>query len=210
MSLAISVLLAHPGIEHSSVNRALYSAAIRLEHVNGVDLYAQYPDFRIDVATEQQRLLASDVIVFQFPLFWYSTPSLLKEWQDRVLQYGFAYGQGGNALQGKTLICAVTAGGSENTYCAKGYNHFTLRQLLQPIEQTASLTGMHYLPPFALFSSRETQQEARIRNHVNDYQKLLNALAEQRFNHEAACQLDKLNGRLDELISTTTAEPLKQ
>ena len=53
-----------------------------MEGVTFVDLYAEYPRFEIDVDREQARLLAHDVIVFQNPLFWYSTPAILKEWQD--------------------------------------------------------------------------------------------------------------------------------
>ena len=59
----------------------------------------------------QQRgcgLLDHDVVLFQFPLFWYSTPSILKEWQDLVLEHGFAYGAEGDALDGKRMMIAVT------------------------------------------------------------------------------------------------------
>ena len=60
---------------------------------------------------------------------------------DLVLEYGFAYGSDGTALQGKVLFNALTAGGLEAAYRAEGYNHFTLRELLAPLEQTATLTG---------------------------------------------------------------------
>ena len=87
------VYYAHPGHKHSHVNKHMARAAARIDGITFVDLYADYPRFDIDVNVEQQRLLDHDVILFQFPLFWYSTPSIVKEWQDLVLEHGFAYGK---------------------------------------------------------------------------------------------------------------------
>ena len=72
---------------------ALRQATQGRERVTLVDLYGEYPDYRIDIDREQQRLRDHDVVVFMFPLYWYSTPSMLKEWQDLVLEHGWAYGQ---------------------------------------------------------------------------------------------------------------------
>ena len=55
-------------------------------------MYDLYPDFKIDVAEEQKHLAAADRIILQFPFYWYSTPALLKQWQDDVLTYGWAFG----------------------------------------------------------------------------------------------------------------------
>lgn len=176
----VLILFAHPTMHRSEVNRFLFDASKNRDNVTLVDLYHEYPTFMIDIEREQQRLRDHDVIVFMFPLYWYSTPSILKEWQDLVLEYGFAYGQGGTALEGKTLLCALTAGGAEKAYHADGYNHFTIRELLQPIEQTAALTGMNYLPPFALFGARTAAEEGRVTNHVAQWQQLLASLTEGR------------------------------
>jgi Kef-type K+ transport system membrane component KefB/NAD(P)H-dependent FMN reductase len=109
-----------------------------------VDLYAEYPDYRIDIDREQQRLREHDVIMFLFPLFWYSTPAILKEWQDLVLEHGFAYGSEGTALAGKFFIVACSAGGPAAAYEPEGYNHFTLRELLRPSSRPRALS--HALP----------------------------------------------------------------
>ncbi|MGE5155415.1 MAG: NAD(P)H-dependent oxidoreductase, partial [Bdellovibrio bacteriovorus] len=119
----ILVLFAHPSQERSEVNRPLAQAARRVPGVELVDLYAEYPTLAIDVDREQARLLASDVLIFLHPLYWYSTPAILKEWQDLVLEHGFAYGSSGTALQGKLFFSALSAGGPEPAYCAQGYNH---------------------------------------------------------------------------------------
>ncbi len=84
----ILILFAHPSQNRSEINVPLFNASKTITNVTCVDLYAEYPTYRIDIDREQQRLIEYDIIVFMFPLYWYSTPSLLKEWQDLVLEYG--------------------------------------------------------------------------------------------------------------------------
>ena len=198
-SRQILVLLAHPALDRSEVNRPMADAVCDLDGVKLVDLYAEYPDFQIDIDREQAQLLAHDVIIFQHPLYWYSTPAILKEWQDLVLEHGFAYGSGGSALHGKIFFNALTAGGLEAAYCAQGYNHFTIRELLHPLEQTAALCGMIYLPPFALFGSRTAVEEGRIGRHIGDWVRLLEAVRDNRVDIAKAQHLPLLNGALSSL-----------
>ncbi len=172
----VLILFAHPSIKRSEVNRFLFETSRNREQVTLVDLYGEYPTYEIDIDKEQQRLRDHDVIVFMFPLYWYSTPAILKEWQDLVLEYGFAYGHGGTALRGKSFICALTAGGAEKAYHTDGYNHFTIRELLQPLEQTAFMTGMQYLPPLALFGARTAAEDGRLKQHVQRLDRLLSML----------------------------------
>lgn len=195
----ILILLAHPSLDHSEVNRPLAESVRDLDGVTLVDLYAEYPDFQIDIDREQQRLLNHDVIVFQHPLYWYSTPAILKEWQDLVLEHGFAYGSEGKALHGKIFFNALTAGGLEAAYHADGYNHFTIRELLHPLEQTAALCGMHYLPPYALFGSRTAVEEGRVDEHVAAWKRLLRALRDDRVHLETASKQPLLNRLLESL-----------
>ncbi|MEF1328685.1 NAD(P)H-dependent oxidoreductase [Vibrio rotiferianus] len=196
----VLILFAHPSQHRSEVNAPLFKAAQQLEGVTCVDLYAEYPHFNINIDREQQRLIEHDVVIFQFPLYWYSTPAILKEWQDLVLEYGFAYGSEGTALHGKTMLCVLSAGGKEEAYKAEGYNHFTIRELLAPIEQMTALTGMNYIAPLALFGSRTAQEEERIPQHVERYKTLLNALVNDALDIEAAASLIKLNSALPQLI----------
>lgn len=173
----ILVLFAHPSIERSEINSRLADIARAHDHCSLVDLYAEYPNYRIDIDCEQQRLRDHDVVMFLFPLYWYSTPALLKEWQDLVLEYGFAYGSDGTALTGKYFLCACSAGGPAPAYDETGYNQFTLRELLRPLEQTAHLCHMRYLPPFALFGSRTAVEEGRRDGHLRDFKALLHTLS---------------------------------
>ncbi|MCG8069997.1 MAG: NAD(P)H-dependent oxidoreductase [Candidatus Thiodiazotropha taylori] len=199
----ILILLAHPSLERSEVNRPLAEAAAAIEGITLIDLYAEYPDFQIDIDREQQRLLEHDVIIFQHPLYWYSTPAILKEWQDLVLEHDFAYGSKGTALHGKLFFNALSAGGSEAAYRAEGYNHFTIRELLQPMEQMASLCGMRYLPPFALFGARTAVDEGRIGQHIDTWIELLKALRDQKLDIVTAQKLAGLNSDLNHLIKET-------
>lgn len=151
--------LAHPALERSRANRALAKAAKALSGVTFHDLYETYPDFGVDIETEQQRLVEHDVVVLQFPLFWYSPPALLKEWLDLVWLHGFAYGLGGDALAGKRLLVACTTGGPAQAYHAKGYNRFGLDDFLRPLEQTAYLCGMVWETPFVVHGAAMKNDE---------------------------------------------------
>ena len=92
------ILFANPALEKSRVNKVLIEGVRKLKNVTFNDLYEEYPDFQIDLKREQQLLLEHDRIIWHHPLYWYSVPALMKEWFDIVLEYGWAYGAGGNAL----------------------------------------------------------------------------------------------------------------
>jgi glutathione-regulated potassium-efflux system ancillary protein KefG len=177
-SKKILILFAHPSQSRSDINLPLYQASRDdINSVTCVDLYEEYPNFRIDIDKEQKRLVAHDVIIFMFPMYWFSTPALLKEWQDLVLEYGFAYGHEGMALTGKQFLCAISTGGSEKSYQCDDENHSTVQELLQPLEKTAQLCGMEYLPPFVLFGARTAVEENRLTAHIELWQSVLKKLS---------------------------------
>ncbi len=196
----ILVLYAHPAHDRSEVNRPLARATRRMQDITFVDLYSEYPTLEFDIDVEQDRLRAHDVIIFMFPMYWYSTPAILKEWQDLVLEYGFAYGTGGTALSGKTFLAALTTGGPETAYNAEGYNHFTIRELLAPLEQTASLCRMRFIAPFLLHSARRAAEEGRVGTHVAEWRQVLAALQSDRLDLEAAAKVSHLNADIDGLL----------
>jgi glutathione-regulated potassium-efflux system ancillary protein KefG len=153
------VLLAHPNIETSRINKAWTKRLMSEENMTVHNLYAAYPYGKIDVKHEQQLLLNHDRIVFQFPLYWYSSPSLLKEWQDVVLEYGWAYGTNGTKLHGKELLLVISTGGPASAYQAGGYNLFSMSELTKPFQATANLTGMKFLPSFTLQGAHRLTEE---------------------------------------------------
>jgi putative NADPH-quinone reductase len=189
----VLVLFAHPGQRYSKANDKLTRVASEIRGVTFVDLYAEYPRFKINIETEQDRLLSHDVIIFQFPLFWYSTPALLKEWQDLVLEYGFAYGEGGDKIAGKLFVPVVTAGGPEDFYRPGGRNNYQLRDLLLPLEQTANLCGLRFVPPYTLFAALRAPGDDRLDRHSEGYAKLLRALRDDTLDLEAASAMTLLS-----------------
>jgi glutathione-regulated potassium-efflux system ancillary protein KefG len=195
----ILVLFAHPAFHRSRVNRVLVEAVKAMEGITFHDLYDAYPDFGIDVASEQELLVAHDVVVFHHPFFWYSTPAILKEWQDLVLQHNWAYGHRGTALRGKTLFNVITTGGREEAYRAEGHNRFTMRELLAPVEQTARLCGMDFLPPFVAHGTHRMSEE-EMSLHARDYVLLLDAIRKGSFDFETARSVQRLNKDLQGLI----------
>jgi glutathione-regulated potassium-efflux system ancillary protein KefG len=170
------ILFAHPAFQKSQINRELVVAVESMPGVTTNDLYELYPHFHIDIAREQQLLLNHDLIVWQHPLYWYSSPAIFKQWQDLVLEYGFAYGKTGTKLRGKLVLSAISMGGPFSAYSREGYNYFTIREFLAPFEQTARLCGMIYLPPFVVPGVFWMNEEGEIQRYSRAYRRLLEAL----------------------------------
>lgn len=166
--------LIHPALEKSHANATLWKKSEHVPDITRVDLYAEYPRHNIDVDCEQQRLVDHDVVLFQFPMFWYAAPSLLKEWTDLVLEQGFAFGPGGDKLAGKKVQLIVSTGGSEHAFSPQGYQQRDIRQFLTPYEQTAHLCHMEFLTPFIFFDAiRENSEKpaevfAQMLTHMRD------------------------------------------
>ncbi len=190
-------MFAHPALERSRVNRHLVQVAREVTGVTVHDLYEAYPSFNISAKKEQKLLLEHDVIVFQHPFYWYSTPALLKEWQDIVLEHGWAYGANGNHLAGKITLNAMTTGGPEQAYSNKGFNNFSVRQFLAPWEQTANLCKMKFLAPFTIHSALQYDDPEGFTHHADAYRTLLTALVEDRLDLDAAAKADKLGAPVE-------------
>lgn len=176
----VLVVFAHPSLQTSRVQRRLLDRARGVPGVAVRDLYERYPEYDIDVEAEQAALEAHDVVVWQHPFYWYSVPPLLKQWFDLVLEHGWAYGSSGTALHGKTVLSMISAGGPADAYCAEGYNRFGVRQLLAPVEQTARLCGMRYLPPCVIFGTHRLSVPD-IREEADRYAQLLGWLVDDGF-----------------------------
>lgn len=153
------VLVAHPQLAQSRITRALIhtstNAACEVR-----DLYALYPDYLIDVAAERETLAEADLVVWLHPTHWYGMPPLMKLWLDEVLGFAWAYGPGGNRLQGKHLWLVTSTGGPEDSYSSNGYNRYYFDAFLPPYEQTAALCGMRFLPPLVLHGAHQVDDDA--------------------------------------------------
>ncbi|BAX81683.1 NAD(P)H-dependent oxidoreductase [Labilibaculum antarcticum] len=177
----ILILFAHPAFQKSRINKILIQGLDDIEGITLHDLYQAYPEMDIDIESEQRLVDAHDIVIFHHPFYWYSTPAILKEWQDLVLKHGWAYGHEGKNLKGKFIFQVLTAGGERMAYCQQGYNKFTIRQLLSPFEQMANLCKMNYLPPFVVHGTHSiTMQE--VLEHKTTYLELLAGLRDETIN----------------------------
>jgi len=190
--MKVLILFAHPAFHKSKVNKILVDGLSELEGVTFHDLYEHYPEFDIDVKEEQKLLSEHDCIIFQYPIFWYSAPAILKEWQDLVLEHGWAFGSEGNALKEKLFFCALTAGGPEQAYQVGGYHNHTLNQLLAPLRQTATLCKMIPLPPFVVHGTHAMETD-EVLDHKNDYFTLLKTIVDDKLDLDRVSKLNYLN-----------------
>ncbi len=172
----ILVIHAHPYPRRSRAGRALIAAIEDLPGLTIRSLYDRYPDFSIDVPSEQAALRNADVIVWQCPLYWYGVPALLNHWFEKVLVQGFAYGPDGDALCGKPLQWITSTGTPLSAYCAKGIHHHPFEVFVPPIEQTARFCGMRWEPPLVVHGAHDISSE-ELAKHAREYRSRLEALS---------------------------------
>ncbi|GAB3890106.1 NAD(P)H-dependent oxidoreductase [Spirosoma agri] len=177
----VLIQFAHPALSKSNVHRVLMDYCRNLKNVTFNDLYESYPDMFIDVDREQRLLLQHDIIVFQYPLYWYSSPAIVKQWLDLVLEHNWAYGARGKALVGKKLLCVISCGGGSDAYTDMGRNHYPVHQFLHPFEQTARTCNMEYLPPFVMYGTYRTTKDDIVQ-FGEDYQTILSTLTHDKLN----------------------------
>jgi glutathione-regulated potassium-efflux system ancillary protein KefF len=173
----IDLVFAHPYPHRSRANRSLLHALHDLPGLEVRSLYDLYPDFAIDVEAEQKALLAARIVVWQHPLYWYSVPPLLKLWFDKVLSYGFAFGEEKQALRGKVCQWVTTTGGDRAAFCAEGLHGFGFESFIPPLEQTARFCGMRWEPPLVVHGSHRID-DAELEATGQEYRRGLLALIE--------------------------------
>jgi glutathione-regulated potassium-efflux system ancillary protein KefG len=152
------ILLFHPDLSRSKSNAALAAVAANVPGVEIVNMQSAYPsgmDMFQDGEREAGRLLSADRIVLQFPIQWYSTPPLLKAWQDAVLtrMYYIAYEREGRQLEGRPLMIAATAGNVPEAYRHGGRNLLPMIEILAPLRATAHRCGLVWADPFILYKA---------------------------------------------------------
>ena len=139
----VLVVSGHPRLDDDSVaNKAIVEELAKLDGYTIDRLDALYPDFTFDVEAEQAKLVAADVIVLQYPVFWYAMPALMQKWMEDVFVHGFSHGSKGKALVGKKLVVSMTVGAPEEAYGESSAVH--IDDLLIPGRGTCALTGMEF------------------------------------------------------------------
>ena len=147
------ILLAHPNIENSVGNKTVINAVKDLKNVSVRDLTALYPNFNIDIKAEQEAIAQADLIILQYPIYWYNMPPILKQWFDKVLTYGFAFGEG-SKVTGKSIMASVTVGSPESSY-PEG----EMECILLAIKASAAFCKLNYLPHVASYGIYSTPDQ---------------------------------------------------
>lgn len=164
----ILVNVVHPNIEQSIVNKKLLNGIKDIENLSIHNLYEKYPDFRINVKEEQKLLLEHDIILFQFPMYWFSSPSLLKEWFDKVLEAGFAHA-GASMLKDKYFAVAISCGGAEKAFSKTGKDKKRVEEFLYPFEITAEYVKMKYKEPYITYDTETVLSEKTLNKYTQNY-----------------------------------------
>lgn len=174
MTNKILVIVAHPNINTSKVNKRWveelkkYSAEIAIH-----ELYNQYPEGVFDVKYEQSILEKYNTIIFQFPIYWFSSPPLLKKWFDDVFTYGWAYGKMGNRLAGKKIGFAVSAGSKEIDFSSTGKYSATLEDILLPFKLTTLYIKASYCSSFAFYGAEDSANFNQLDSNASEYIKFI-------------------------------------
>lgn len=170
----VLITLVHPNLSESKINKLLSENISKENNITINNLYSKYPDFKINIEEEQKLLLENDVIIFQFPMYWLSSPALLKEWFDTVFSYNFAYGEN-YKLEGKIFAVATSTGGSKEQYQETGENKFTVESILNSFEASANYVKMTYKEPFITYSTFTITNE-ELEKSALDYKNYINNL----------------------------------
>ncbi len=162
------VIIAHPHMEDSVINKRWKEELKKDGGITVHDLYAAYPDGKIDVKKEQALVDEHDNIVFQFPIYWYNCTPLLKQWMDEVLTPGWAY-MGRYAFESKQLSLAVSTGGTADDYSHHGkHEGATIEEVLAPFRLSAGYLHARYRPAFTCHNAFAITPE-ELNQNAEDY-----------------------------------------
>ncbi len=141
----ILIVSGHTDLNNSFANKTILEETKKLlPEAEFAYLDKLYPDFRIDAKAEQERLLRADIIVLQYPLFWYSAPSLLHCWMEQTFTHGFSHGKTGDKLKGKQLVLSFTFGASASMYSHDGPMGYNIDEFLPCFKATCRLCQMEF------------------------------------------------------------------
>lgn len=132
-----------------------------------------------DINAEIDKITWADHILFQFPLWWFSTPAILKGWLDRVLVKGFAYDAGKvfneGLLKGKTASLVTSTQSPESAYQTNGLHQATIDTFLHHIHHTLRFVGIETRTPFVTYGAFNLDAVTE-ENIVNEYVEYLKKL----------------------------------
>ena len=173
------LVLSHPNIKDSFANKIIVEKLKTLIPDLEIDnIYELYPDGKIDVKAEQEKLNKVNNIILAFPMYWFKSPYLLSKQVEDVFTHGFAYGKDAYKLEGKKLIVSMTMGGDKDEFTGK----FEVERLVGPFECTALFVKMKFggyaytLDILSLLKILLILPKLKLLNQKNMLKNLLNCL----------------------------------
>ena len=168
----VVILLAHPNIKESQANKALIDAVSDIEGVAVFNLYELSPDIAFNVDEWSKIISDTSAVIYQFPFYWMSAPSLLKKWQDEV----FTFLSKTPAVAGKPLMVVTTTGSEYEAYRSGGRNRFTTDELLRPYQGSAIHSGMVWQTPIVIYGMGTADAGKNIAEGANLYKQRVEML----------------------------------
>lgn len=122
--------------------------------------------FAEDIKQEVQRLRDAELLVIEFPLWWHSTPAIMKGWFDKVFALGVVWDSdhrySNGFLRGKKVLPVIGAGDLESLYQPDGIHKATLTQHLYPLlHSTLAHAGLDVMKPFVAYGLTIASDEER-------------------------------------------------
>ncbi|GIJ95633.1 NAD(P)H dehydrogenase [Capnocytophaga stomatis] len=169
----ILVISGHPDLSKSTANRIILSDLEKHfgSKISVRRLDEMYPDYNINIEMEEKSLINADVVMLQFPFYWYGTPALLKKWIDDVL-LGFFDGNTAGKFKGKKVIVSLTTGAPQEAYEAPNQS---VEAYLLPLKETFTVIGGKWLKPIFSCNYTPENQQAEKQAHTHA-QSLINQI----------------------------------
>ena len=173
----ILIVSGHTNLNDSIANKKILEELCkRLPNIEIDYLSELYPEYKINVEKEQNKLINADIIVLQYPVFWYSMPSLLERWMEETFKHGFSHGSTGDKLKGKKVIVSLTTGAPEEAYD-------NIDDYLNPIKSSCNLCQMEYVGKivtygvsYQLRKEKEKEIEEKAIKHVDRLIEMINKI----------------------------------
>lgn len=143
-------------------------------------LSSQRHTFTADIQAEIDKVLACDLLILQFPLWWFSVPAIMKGWIDRVFANGTVYGSGGmrfdnGGLKGRRAMLAFTTGCFPEMMAPDGLLGQRDVILWHLQHGTFGYSGLQVLEPFVGWAIQYTD-EAKRRAYLDQYEARLRSI----------------------------------
>lgn len=181
------VIVAHPQLANSSTESFLKAAVDNENNVMWHELKTPF-----DISQEQELLKSATRIIFQFPLYWYSAPAILKQWLDEVWnsQLTSSY-----LLKGRELGIVTTVAHSASAFQPGASQGYTIAEILRPYQALAHAMEMKYLPPLPIYQFAQQSEEERQLLFIH-YQQYLTLDKFLHFSDQTQWFIDHLNVKI--------------